>query len=473
MIKQGLIFLVLLAVLPTVGPAAERWERLPLPSSIADATVTGMGEIQFPDGRTSAWIGTDAGLYRRSEAGWNAWMPGGEELRSVATVAFGPGPDGQTSWWIGGHEGLAVFSPEQGLSRLGEEIMPLIDQPINALIFDQARGAGADLWIGGDAGLLIGQQGRWMPVSARPDGFPGGRVQQFRRLVMEDQRERWVVSSEGLGRYVGGQWSRPGAECLRGRQVLGAETVEFQGVLHLAIATARGPFVLEISDNPACRPIDLAGLFDEPPPTRALLRDDQGRLYLFHDEGVARWHLDRNQVGEWTAFDARDGLEHGIEWTGPARRDSDGSIWAGSTAGVWQMRPQTRAGSAAPTVMATLDGLALQPGDNPIGLLTRSGQIEISTSDSARPHAVRFSLTGTDTPNGERSPSWQSGRLEQFVTMGLGDVVLRVDLVDAWGVPHGPIEYRLVRSPILPWVVLVLALGLTLMAMGWLVRRNR
>ena len=455
------------------GHAAERWERLDLPPAIAEASVSGLGAAQFPDGGIHPWVGTEQGLYRRTAGGWQPWPDNGGPLRDITSIEFGPGPDGQTSWWLGSREGLWLFTPDSGLRRLTADDSPLIEQPINTLHFDQARGQGADLWIGGDGGLVIWQQGRWTPISARPDGFPGGQVRLFRRLAVDEHRERWVVSSEGLGRYVRGQWSRPATECLRGRQPLSAETVELLGALHLVVGTTRGLFLLDFEDTPACRPIDITAHSEQAVAARALVRDAEGRLYLFHDAGVERWHLDRSQVGHWTGFDERDGLDADIEWTGPTHRDTDGTLWAGSTTGVWQFQPQTAPTSRAPSIVVELNGERLSPGSNPVGLFTRSARIEVSSNEGQRAHAIRFALSLNNQSVQNQPLSWSTGRLERSVALPSGESVLSVDVIDAWGVMQGPFEYRLVRPSPLPWVILLFGLGLTAIVMAWLLRRHR
>lgn len=453
--------------------AAERWERLDLPSTIAEAGITGLGAVQFPDGGVNNWVGTEHGLYRQTPEVWQPWPEPHAPLRGVTAIEFGPGPDGQTSWWLGSREGLWLFDADSGLRQVTTDNLALIEQAVSTLHFDQARGAGADLWIGGDGGLLIRQQQRWTPVSARPDGFPGGRVEQIRRLTFDGQRERWVVSSEGLGRYVRGQWSRPATECLRGRQPVSAETVELLGELHLVVGTTRGLFLVDFQDVPGCRSIDVAGDPDQTVSARALARDADGRLYLFHDAGVERWHLDRSRVGHWVGFDQRDGLDAGIEWTGPTHRDNDGTLWAGSTAGVWRFTPQTAASSRAPSIVVEMNGDRLSPGSNPVGLFTRTARIEVSSDDDQRAHAIRFALSLDTQPEQDHELNWSVERLERSLALPAGESVLRINVIDAWGVRHGPFDYRLVRPSPLPWVILLIGLGVTAIVMAWLLRRHR
>ncbi|MGY6630358.1 MAG: hypothetical protein ACXIUL_05045 [Wenzhouxiangella sp.] len=468
-----IVFLLTLGLLGS-GYAEERWEPLELPSTIANARVTGLGALQFPDGATNAWVGTDQGLYRRTADGWQPWPEDmqAESLSGVTAIEVGPGPDGQTSWWLGSHDGLWLFSVDSGLRRLTADDSPLIEQSINVLRFDQARGLGADLWIGGDGGLVLWQQGRWTPVSARPDGFPGGQVTQIRRLTIDGQRERWVIGSEGLGRYVAGQWSRPALDCLRGRQPSSAETIELVDDLHMVVGTRRGLFLLDFQEVPDCQPVEITGHPELDIAVRALTRDAVGRLYLFHDSGVERWHLDRSRVGGWTRFNGRDGLDAGIEWTGPTHRDEDGAVWAGSTAGVWQLRPKAAPANRPPSFVVELNGDGLAPGANPIGLFTRTARIVIAGEESPRSHATRFALTVGDEVD-DRTSVWQSGRLERRISLAANETSLSVDVVDAFGLVHGPFEYRLVRSSPLPWILLLVGLGLTAIVMAWLLRRHR
>ncbi len=438
------------------GESVERWQAVELPDPGRHASVTGIGESRFPDGGQGLWIGTKQGSFRRIEGRWQVWPEIDGQRPTLTALKVAPDETGQTTWWLGTPAGLYTTSDGQTWHHISRADVPLADDRISSLHLDQARGAEPELWIGTGVGLTLWRAGQWTPVTSRPDGFRAGQVLAIRRFSVNGTRQRWVATTDGLSRLVDGQWQRMAADCLRGRQIKAMETIEIKDRLHVALATSRGLYLIDVEAPETCSRQSLPG--SEGEPVQALIRDVSERLYAFTRDGVERWHGSPAGMEGWAPFDQRDGLEANPSWNGVAFRDSEGVMWAGTDRGAWYFRPAQTPAAASGAARLLIDGEPKAPGSYLIPWVQRNIAIELVPADGSRSHAVRARLS---TDGVETAQPWQPLPWKTRLDVGHGGLQFDLETMDEWGRLHGPASYRVRHSH--PWLPIALSVLIALM----------
>lgn len=453
---QSVCLAGLLLCSAALGSQVERWHAVELPEHGRQASVTGIGEGQFPDGKRGLWIGTKQGSFRRIEGRWQTWPEIDGKRLTVTALKVAPDETGQTTWWLGTPEGLYTTGDGRNWAHISRADAPLADDRISSLHLDQARGAEPELWIGTGVGLTLWRAGQWTPVTSRPDGFRAGQVLAIRRFTVNGERQRWVATTDGLSRLVDGQWQRVAMECLRGRQIKAMETIEINGRLQLALATSRGLYLIDAQAPETCLRQPLPG-FDQGP-VLALVRDASERLYAFTDDGIERWYRSPAGWDGWAVFDQRDGLEANSVWSGAAFRDSEGVIWAGTDRGAWQLRPGQAAAATPGTAHLLINGEAKGPGTYSIPWIQRHISVELVPATGPRSHAVRARLV---TDRAETADRWQRLPWKTRLDIRRGGVQFNLETMDEWGYLHGPSSYEVRHS--MPWLPIVLVVLIALL----------
>lgn len=465
MSSAALLFAVQLSAAP------ETWQPVDL---TAEATIIGMGELPFPDGRRGAWVGTEQGSFRQVDNGWQRWPLVEGDNPALRDILVAVDENGFTTWWLASSDGLLLTRNGEDWTRRSAADTALADNDILALHLGQSGDGQPAIWIGSQTGLTIWRMGQWESVLARSDGFQGGPVKAIRGLSHNGRRQTWVAGPTGLSRYQDGQWQRWAQACLRGHRLQAIQTIDTADGMVLMVGTDRGLRQLSLDDPKSCQP--LAGPDGTVEPVRGLARDGHERLYVFTDRQVERYSPgSRASLGwGWTFFDQRDGLPASIDWRSVQRLDADGRLWAGSSQGLWRLDIAAPPGAPdRPLPLRLSDGQAIiaAGAESPLRTHQAEPTLSLLLPESDRPHALRFRLR--TAPGAEFGP-WQSAADLQPGPLAFGRNDVVVEMADAHGRVHGPYDFPLQRQlPALVIGVAISALLLALVLLGWMVLRRR
>ncbi len=442
------------------------WYQTELPGAAAQAEVSGLGTIRFPDGQTSLWVGTTAGTFRQLDGQWQDFPVMGSVGPAVRAILIAPGKAGQTTWWLATDEGVLLTADGQHWERFSTDNSPLLDNDILTVHLSQGKD-GPEIWFGTRLGLTVWRSGNWENTLARPGGFHGGMTHTIRQLLVDGQRQTWAAGSAGISRHIDGEWQRWASDCLRGHTINAFETLDHSAGLRLVVATDRIVFVLLPNDPTSCMRLDLP---DDPShPIVHLARDQHDRLYLFSESRIDRTASparNPDALVQWTFFDHRDGLGNHLQWSETSTTSADGRLWAGSHNGLWSMPPannKTDSETAAPRlILSDQAGQRYRPGDR----LQIDNRLEVAleATGMARPHALRFRARLNET---EFSGPWRQQPELIIHSIGHGQHRLEIEIMDDLGRVHGPLAFTVQRAwPLMfLWggpLALALMIGLTL-----------
>ena len=280
-----------------VIPGTETWTRFASPNGPAGTAVNAiLGE---PSGLL--WFGTDAGVTRYSDAGWDTFDETvGKEIISAwsdrpADIWFGSNGDGLlhfrgNQWttftgtdglpsnrvlsiagkgsrtvWVGTDQGAALYD--------GDEWAVFLEGEVVHAIWGDGR---KTYWFGTERGLSRYDGDAWVSITVA-DGLPDDRV---RAIWGDDEGTLWVGTEGGLGRYDGGEWT-----------------------------------IFTTSDGLISHRINVIGM------------DDSGTLWVGTEDGASAYD------GEtWVTYSAEGGLagdDVRAIW-----RDLEGALWLGTVGGL-------------------------------------------------------------------------------------------------------------------------------------------
>jgi PAS domain S-box-containing protein len=350
------------------------------------------------DAAGALWVGTNSGVARLDKTG-TTWITGQEGLRSDEVRALIVTGDG--SVWVGGLNGLQRFRGGRfdtwttmqglganlvvslledragtiwigtrggGLSRLvGDQLSTfstaegLSHEDVVAL-FEDREGS---LWIGTNNGGLNRFRHATLTTIGRPEGLShdivlpivadasgavwagtyggglnrleGSRITTFRQadgLSSDVVLSLWpgrdgsmlVGTRSGIDRITNGRISSLSREIELSPTTVNALYEDRRGTLW--IGTRQG--LLRVADGSVTREAAATGW-----PTEfvsAIVEDGDGAIWVATQGGGVRRYKD----GRWTSLSEDDGLPSPVVWS--VNLDSEGTVWAGTTAGVVRWR---------------------------------------------------------------------------------------------------------------------------------------
>lgn len=461
------------------------------------------------------WIGINEGLALYQPGLWQAFTPA-SGLPSPSVFCIG---EAQGTLWLGCREG--------GLARLQPDgrwrIFTRKDGLPSDGVFSLREHAG-QLWAGtAGGGVARWAAGRWTQEGV-PEPFRRGSV---RRLETDRHGVLWAVTgNRGLWRLAAEGWQEwapadgqlptrhwhsfldggehglwmgsEGAGLLRvveGRSQLFDRENGFPNNTVLSLWMQRR------SDG---RPVLLAGtegsglvwtLLDEEPHWRTISdatepalpnntvyqiqADDQGRIYLFTNRGVARLShgFGLAAPARVETFTTESGLPSNEFNGGASLRDRRGRIWGGTVAGAAGFDPAREPPPAAPAplVLETaraggrelIAGQALSHRDRPF-------QVEAALLAYHRPGEIRYrtQIEGLEEHPGE----WTAGGRREFPSLPAGRYVLALWAKDPQGRGVGPLRLPFAVKPppwATGWAYALYALGAAGLVVLWVRRRLR
>jgi signal transduction histidine kinase/sugar lactone lactonase YvrE/ActR/RegA family two-component response regulator len=322
------------------------------------------------------WFGTaDGGLDRLAPDGRiTRFMPRAGDPRSLPDAAVGQlelAPDG--ALWIGTKNGVARWTGN-GFERLPAGSYN--SRAINGLRFD----ADGTLWIGTPRGVSE----RRPDGSVVPDPWPGYPKTVFHMLLRDRQGNRWLDTSDGLGRDSEGEvrnvplystsargavrpsWSSAFEDHEGGLWLASSDS----GLWYLPPGWSRFSVISRIDGVPSSPGnayvhgispsasadmwlVGSGGVLDRLDPETGEVRhvledvgegympldvheDSRGRVWVSYYDGLARYDPKTGEVKRWHAGDAVDpALSHERVWFTETR---DGLLWLGSEKDGLQVR---------------------------------------------------------------------------------------------------------------------------------------
>jgi len=182
----------------TAGNGVYLYDGVSAFQSIAEGLPSNTVRALLKDHLGRIWVGTDAGLAMRAEAGY--WITFTTSNSSIASNTINAlARDSADRLWIGTPNGISILDLS-GMS-ITWETSGLPSAVVNAL----ATSATGEVWVGTDIGLLL-----WTP--ANPDGtfysvgtgaLPDNRVTH---LTVDDLGRVWVGTRGGVVLREGEQW---------------------------------------------------------------------------------------------------------------------------------------------------------------------------------------------------------------------------------------------------------------------------
>lgn len=287
----------------------------------------------FEDRDGGLWIATSAGVYR-----WpgEAIMNYGVEDGIPGTFVLGVGTDVDGSIWVSSAQGAARLMGSPSLPG-GFEIRSLTrrDGLPSGEVWQVLRDSRGRLWVATADGLCLYTEGRGCRVWTSDDGLPTSYVSV---LLESRSGDLWVGAAGGIVRLEIGDDGSVGAMVpLEGHPSIRAANVyalvESDGGA-LWIATDSGLFHLEDGTMSAFGPrsgLPRRGIND-------ILLDVNGDLWVATSGKGVAWAAAGDVRGAATSF-ATFGTGHGL----PSNTvmslvdGGDGTIWAGTGAGVAQV----------------------------------------------------------------------------------------------------------------------------------------
>jgi len=301
------------------------------------------------------WAGTGAGLYRFDGTAFEA-IPLADDADVQSPDVISMATDGGNGLWLGTPQGLWHFDGQRVVQRFAAR-EGLAADPVLAI----SRTDDGTLWLGTVDGMIS----RGNPIAWRTFPAAGSNFYAVRGAT----GRLWATSDEGLATWDGQRWQQVVAG-----QALGLWLAD--GAVWFG--TAAGLQRLDATDRP---PVLVDSLDGQLP--RAIAGDAAGSLWvgtragLFHlREGMAPEHYDRttglahNRINAllpdpvantvWVGTDGGVSWRTGDTWAsvtwegGFALKTvrtlapgSDGSIWAGTDAGLRRLPPYASASDPA------------------------------------------------------------------------------------------------------------------------------
>ncbi len=449
-----------------------RWASLDERHGLPHRVVFGVGNVRFPDGVESPWIGTVEGPARWINGTWQRFLPAPHERATVFAAIRD-----EATLWLASDQGLI------GLEAGGVRHYSADNSGLPGLtvldVVAQDTADGHVVWIATRHGLarLRGDQ---IDAEALPLGDGSPTVRKLLLAPATDARERlWAATSDGLAWHGDDGWQRVPEGCLPSAELLDMQLQRGpDGRSALWVASRAGIVRVDLGGAPRC--VRLPAEARPPGQIYQQAVDQSGRLYVFGSDGVTRYTFADPQAAEptlrqITRFGIEDGLP-GLEFNRASYVDAQGRVWAGGVDGLALYDPaqESAAGPASPLRLrqaATERGTPLRP-----GIVLAAGddsvRAEVALLAYERPQEIRYNaeLVGLR----DHSAEWNSASRFQFSRLPPGDYTLRLRARDAFAVEAAPIEipFRL-RAPWWQTPAALAAFGLALLLLGVLAGRWR
>ncbi len=444
------------------------WRSVTDRSGLPDNHVYSFAETLGSDGDSSFYIGTYAGLARRERDRWTVLRKGSglpdDKINCLLATKDG--------LWAGTFGGLAYL--RGGRWSVVDSHSGLPNDTVRCLLATTGASGAPILWVGTYGGLARQEAGAWSTVDTT-SGLPNDQVMALARTVTRAGEESiWAGTlGGGLARLVRGQWTVVDASsglpndmirCVR-------EVDSPDGSRRLWVGTLGGAATLDLDDEAAgWRVVSDATVPALPNNVVYDVRaDDQGRVYLLTNKGVARLTArtateDDPSPYALYNFTTEDGLPSNECNGGAAMVDRLGRIWIGTTGGAAMLDPAEERSVPASRLRierTLVNGGALGQSSDPHALPTwpslegtrlsydRNDLVFESTllsfyKESATEY--RSQLVGLESA----PTAWGSDATRTFSRLPAGDYVFRVWARNYAGSVTGPLDVSFTVG-VAPW----------------------
>ena len=424
------------------------WSTLDERSGLPSHLVQSMGEVRFPDGNVSKWIGTSAGVVRWHDQHWQSWLPPEQSGSLVNEVIRA-----NDRLWLGTYDGLLeetassaqIFRPKNSRD---------VGTIIEALYVQDFGDDFGDLWLGTHHGLgqIHNHTLRQIPVEPLGVDAPIASIVRSRAF---DRPALWVAGPNGMAYQQGAAWKSPPVTCVAAHQeIFDLRTTEDVSdspkiwLAHRHGVTRLDPETMQCNDVPSI-------LVPDEPVTQIQI-DRAKRVYVFGKNGVQRLTPDPAAPHDLTKFKAeRFGLQDGLpalEFNSGSMTDAEGRIWAATAEGAVFYDPRDEVAPPAPRpfrlLSADIEGTTKQLTDN-VELDADENNItfEFSLLSNQRDRLTRYrtELVGSDEP----ASAWIADGRRVYRRLPSGNYTFRAFARDGFGVEASPVSRNFsIRLPL-------------------------
>ena len=451
-------------------------ERNGLPNHI----IRGIGELTFPDGLRTQWIGTADGFVRWRDHRWEPWIRGAHE-RSVVNAAARMGDD----IWLGTDFGLIDIRPD------GSEAPPLDETALHGTIVEALHyeegdtGQPGAMWIGTHYGFAKAV-GRTLTSADVPALSGEQSAFAFTETTDANHKRTLWVGGNGVGYRQEDVWHAMPDSCgLPPREVFDLKEHGAPSHGHALWAVHRyGATRIDLDNGLQCESIPSSVM--SPEPFMRVVFDASDRLYLFGKLGVVRLTPDAMAPSDLSRFRIeRFGLDDGLptlEFNRGAMVDEQGRVWAASVEGAVLYDPREEAAAHTPRpfrfLSARVDGTQKLLMDNAVLDADENNlAFDFSLLSFQRDKLTRYrtELTGLDEPLSE----WTSENHRVFRRLPAGDYAFHAYARDGFGIEAEPLSMRFsISSPIWRrwWAIIfyvLAAVALSATISRWRIERLR
>ncbi len=424
------------------------WSSFDERSGLPDHIIHGMGELDFPDGVRTQWIGTADGTVRWHDQRWEAWLPPAYGHAVVNAVARAG-----ANVWVGTDFGLIDANSgaayEAGLSQTG-----LPGAIVESVYYEEAdnRQRGT-LWIGTHYGL-VKAIGKTLTQTDVPVLADDQSVYAITEASDANGKRTFWVGGSGVGYRLDGIWHSMPENCgLPAQDVFDLKQHESPSHNHaLWVAHREGATRIDLDHDFRCESFPKSVMMPEP--FSRLVFDNAGRLYLFGKHGIVRLTPNATAPDDLSRFRAeRFGLDDGLptlEFNRGALVDDQGRIWAASVEGAVLYDPREEMAAHTPRpfrlLSARIDGSQKQLVDNAVLDADESNlEFDFSLLSFQRDRLTRYrtELTGL----GEPITEWTPDNHRVFRRLPAGEYAFHAYARDGFGVESEPISVRFSISP--------------------------
>ena len=456
------------------------WSSFDERNGLPNHFIRGIGELNFPDGLHTQWIGTADGFVRWHNHRWEPWLRGAHE-HSTVNAAARMGDD----VWLGTDFGLIDIRPD------GSEAPPLDETALHGTIVEAlhyeegAADQPGAMWIGTHYGFAKAV-GRTLTSVDGPALSGEQSAFAFAETTDADHKHILWVGGNGVGYRRDGVWHAIPDSCgLPSLEVFDLKEHGSPSHGHaLWVAHREGATRIDLDNGFRCDSVPSSVM--SPESFMRVVFDASDRLYLFGKLGVVRLTPDATAPNDLSRFRMeRFGLDNGLptlQFNRGAMVDEQGRIWAASVEGAVLYDPREEAAVHTPRpfrlLSARIDGTQKQLVDNAVLDADENNLgFDFSLLSFQRDRLTRYrtELTGLDEPLSE----WTPDNRRVFRRLPAGDYAFHAYARDGFGVEAEPQSMRFSISlpvwrrwwAIVFYVLAAVALGATISR--WRIQRLR
>ena len=419
------------------------WSSFDERNELPDHIIHGIGELEFPDGVRTQWIGTSGGAVRWHDRRWETWLPSAAQHAVVNTIAR----MGERVW-LGTDFGL-VDAGSKTAEKMGVNASNDSDFVIEALHDEKnADGNPGTLWIGTHHGLLKAAGAKMEPVAVPALGEEQGVFAITETTDIDGNRIFWAGGA-GLAYRLDGAWHSLPEHCRLSESII-FDLKERGSPSHghaLWVAHHEGATRIDLDHDFKCESIP-----ESVTPSESFLRivfDKSDRAYLFGKHGVVRLTPDPAAPADVSRFRSeRFGLDDGLptlEFNRGALVDDEGRIWAASVEGAVLYDPREESAAHPPRPFRLLsarvdgaqeplvDGTVLDAKENNLAF-----DFSLLSFQRDRLTRYRTELVGLNEP----MTDWTSDNHRVFRRLPAGDYAFHAYARDGFGVAAEPLSMR-------------------------------